>query len=189
MVKLLQAYGMVNSDRSGLRHRKVKQVDIDDISMQTSNFANDVHMIDLASKPMILHGSALSNDVNILWESTEDIQPIHVCTASHTVQMKVRMPLNWSIDLIEIEVVKADVVDSNVIGVILKAKQDTGAQINIMSMTVFKDIEKVQRLPLFPKSCIKLIGYGNKTIEYLGTTKLERIHNGTKVNAVSVLPM
>ena len=98
MVKLLQVYGMVNSDRSGLRHRKVKQVDVDDISVQTSNFVNDVHMVDLASKPVILHGNALLDDVNILWESTEDIQPIHVCTASHTVQMEVIMPLNWSID-------------------------------------------------------------------------------------------
>ena len=186
VVKLLQAYGMVNSDRSGLRHRKVKQVDIDDISVQTSNFANDVHVIDLASKPMVLHGSALLNDVNILWESTEDIQTIHVYTASHTVQMEVGMPLNCSIDLIEVDDVQVDVVYSNVQlnGVTLKAKQDTEAQINVMSMTVFKDIQKVQRLPLFPKSCIKLVGYGNITIEYLGTTKLECIHNGTKVNAV-----
>ena len=92
VVKLLQAYGMVNSDKSGLRHRKVKQIDVDDISMQTSNFANDVHVIDLASKLVVLHGSALSNDVNILWESAEDIQPIHICSASHTVQIEVRMP-------------------------------------------------------------------------------------------------
>ena len=96
VVKLLQAYGMVNSNSSGLRHRKVKQIDVDDISVQTSNFANDVHAIDLASKPVVLHGSALSDDVDVLWESTEDIQPIHICTASHTVQMEVRMPLNWS---------------------------------------------------------------------------------------------
>ena len=173
MVKLLQVYGMVNSDRSGLRHRKVKQIDIDDISVQTSNFANDVHMVDLASKPVILHGNALLDDVNVLWESTEDIQSIHVCTVSHTVQMEAGMPLNWSIDLIEIDDVQADVVHSNVQlnGVTLQAKQDTGAQINVMPMTVFKDIQKVQRLPLFPKSCIKLIGYRNKTIEYLGTTK------------------
>ena len=186
VVKLLQAYGMVNSDRSGLRHRKVKQLDVNDISVQTSNFANDVHAIDLASKPVVLHGSALSDDVDVLWESTEDIQPIHVCTASHTVQIEVRMPFNWSIDLIEVDDVQADVVYSNVQlnDVILKAKQDMGAQINIMSMTVFKDIQKVKKLPLFPKSCIKLVGYGNRTIEYLGTTKLECIHNGTKVNAV-----
>ena len=59
-----------------------------------------------------------------------------------------------------------------------------GAQINVMSMTVFKDIQKVQKLSLFPKSCIELLGYRNRTIEYLGTTKLECIHNGTKVNAI-----
>ena len=53
-----------------------------------------------------------------------------------------------------------------------------------MSITVFKDIQKDQKLPLYPKSCIKLVGYGNKAIEYLGTTKIECIHNGTKVNAV-----
>ena len=89
-------------------------------------------------------------------------------------------------DLIEVDDVQADVVYSNVQlnGVVLKAKQDTGSQINIMSMTVFKDIQKVQKLPLFPKSCIKLVGYRNKAIEYLGTTKLECVHNGTKVNAV-----
>ena len=103
VVKLLQAYGMVHSDGSGLRHRKVKQIDVDDISVQTNNFANDVHVIDLASKPVVLHGSALSDDLDVLWESTEDIQPIHVCTASHTVQIEVRMPLNWSIDLIEVD--------------------------------------------------------------------------------------
>ena len=66
------------------------------------------------------------------------MQPIHICTAFHTVQIEVGMPLNWSIDLIEVDDVQADVVYSNVQlnGVILKAKQDMGAQINIMSMTV-----------------------------------------------------
>ena len=177
---------MTNSNGSKLRHRKVRQIDIDDINMQKSNFANDVHAIDLASKPVVLHGSALSDDVDILWESTEDIQPIHICTASHTIQMEVGSPSNWSIDLIEVDDVQADVVYSNVQlnGVVLKAKQDTGAQSNVMSMTVFKYIQKDQKLPLYPKSCVKLVGYGNKAIEYLGTTKIECIHNGTKVNAV-----
>ena len=186
MVKLLQAYGMTNSNGSKLRHRKVRQIDINDINMQKSNFANDVHTIDLASKPVVLHGSTLSDDVDILWESTEDIQPIHICTASHTIQMEVGSPSNWSIDLIEVDDVQADVVYSNVQlkGVVLKAKQDTGAQSNVMSMTVFKYIQKDQKLPLYPKSCVKLVGYGNKAIEYLGTTKIECIHNGTKVNAV-----
>ena len=79
VVKLLQACGMVSSEGSEFRHRKVRQIDIDDISVQTSNFANDVHTVDLASN---LHGSTLLDDVDVLWESTEHIQPIHICTAS-----------------------------------------------------------------------------------------------------------
>ena len=61
-------------------------------------------------------------------------------------QMEVGMPLNWSIDLIEVDDVQADVVYSNVQldGVVLKAKQDTGAQFDIMSMTVFQDIQKIR---------------------------------------------
>ena len=80
--------------KEGLRHRKVRQINVNDISVQTSNFANDVHAVDLASKPVVLHGSALIDDVDVLWESIENIQPIHVCTASHTMQMEVGMPLN-----------------------------------------------------------------------------------------------
>ena len=72
--------------------------------------------------------------------------------------MEIGTPLNWSMDLhlIEIDDVQADVVYSNieVNGVILKAKQDTGAQINVMSRTVFKDIQREHKLPLYPKTCI-----------------------------------
>ena len=84
--------------------------------------------------------------------------------------MEVGTPLNWSMDfhLIEIDDVQADVVHSNieVNGMVLKAKQDTGAQINVMSRNVFKDIQHEQKLPLYPKTCIKLVGYGNRTINY-----------------------
>ena len=143
-------------------------------------------MVNLAPKPLVLHGSALTFGVNVLWETLEDIQPIDICIASHTIQMEVGAPLNWSIDLIEVNDVQSDIVYSNVQlnGVVLKAKQDTGAQINVMSITVFKDIQKSgHKLPLYPKSCVKLVGYGNRVIEYLGTTKIECVHNGTTINA------
>ena len=171
---------MVNSEGSELRHRKVQQTNVDYISVQTSNFVNDVHVVNLAPKPLVLHGSALTFGVNVLWETLEDIRPIDICIASHTIQMEVGAPLNWSMDLIEVNDVQSDIVYSNVQlnGVVLKAKQDTGAQINVMSITVFKDIQKSgHKLPLYPKSCVKLVGYGNRVIEYLGTTKIECVHN------------
>ena len=69
-------------------------------------------------------------------------------------------------------------------GVVLKAKQDTGAQINVLSKTVFQTLQKNGKLPLYPKICVKLVGYDNKTINYLGTTKIKCNHNGTGCDAI-----
>ena len=67
---------------------------------------------------------------------------------------------------------------------VLKAKQDTGAQINVPSRVVFQTLKKECKLPLYPKTCTKLVGYGNKVINYLGTTKIECKHNGVETEAI-----
>ena len=59
---------------------------------------------------------------------------------------------------------------------IYHAKLDTGAQINVMTESLFKHIGKTNKLPLFPKSDVRMIGYGNKNIEYNGTTVLDITH-------------
>ena len=71
-------------------------------------------------------------------------------------------------------------------GIVLKAKQDTGAQINVLSKTVFQTLQNRNddKLPLYPKTCVKLVGYGNKTINYLGTTKIKCNQNGVEHDAV-----
>ena len=43
-----------------------------------------------------------------------------------------------------------------------------GAQINVMTESLFKRIGKINKLPLHPKSDVKLVGYGNRNIEYTG---------------------
>ena len=82
--------------------------------------------------------------------------------------MEVANPLDWSFDvhLIELDDVHTDVVYNNVElnGMVLKAKQDTGAQINVLSKTVFQILQKNCKLPLCPKTCVKLVVYGNKII-------------------------
>ena len=76
----------------------------------------------------------------------EDILPINSYIASHTVPMEIANPLDWSFDvyLIEIDDVHTDVVYSNIElnGIVLKAKQDTGAQSNVLSKTVFQTTEE-----------------------------------------------
>ena len=84
--------------------------------------------------------------------------------ASHTVPIEVASPLDWAFDLIKIDDVHNDVVYSNIElnGIVLKAKQDTGAQINVLSKTVFQTLQKNDKLPLYPKTWVKLVGYGNE---------------------------
>ena len=89
--------------------------------------------------------------------------------------------------LIEMDDVHTDVVCSNIElnGIVFKAKQDTGAQINVLPKTVFQTLQKKSgKLPLYPKTSVKLVGYGNKTINYSGTTKIKCNHNGTEIDAV-----
>ena len=47
---------------------------------------------------------------------------------------------------------------------------------NVMTESLFKHIGKTNKLPLFPKSDVKLVGYGNRNIEYIGTTVLDVTH-------------
>ena len=64
---------------------------------------------------------------------------------------------------------------------VCRAKLDTGAQINVMTESLFKHIGKVNKLPLFPKTDEKLVRYSNKNTEYIGITLLDVSHlNQTK---------
>ena len=163
-----------------LKHRR-KKVTTDKITLGNFTFE---------PKPLVLRGSPLECNMDVQWETCEgeDILPINLYIPSHTVPMEVASPLDWSFDvhLIESDDVHTDVVYNNVDlnGIVLKAKQDTGAQINVLSETVFQTLQKDGKLPLYPKTCIKLVGCGNKTINYLGTTKIKCNHNGAEHDAV-----
>ena len=102
--------------------------------------------------------------------------------------MEANILTDWSIDaflqeprtihLIEIDSITSDSVYDHVTlnDKICHAKLDTGAQINVMTESLFKCIGKTNKLPLFPKSYVKLVGYGNRNIEYIGTTVLDVTH-------------
>ena len=81
--------------------------------------------------------------------------PINSYFTNHTISMEVANPLDWSFDvhLIEIDDVHIDVVYSNVeLNVtVLKAKQDTGAQIKVLSKMVFQTLQKDCKLPYIPR--------------------------------------
>ena len=187
VVKLLQAYGMVPTEGLELKHRRTKKVAIDEISVMPIQTLGD--NFTLKSKPLVPRGSPVECNIDVQWESCEDIVPINSYIATHAVPMEIANLLDWSFDvhLIEIDDIHTDVVYNNIElnGIVLKSKQDTGAQINVLSKTVFQTLQKNGgKLPLYPKTCVKLVGYGNKTINYLGTTKIKFNHNGTEIDAI-----
>ena len=94
---------------------------------------------------------------------------------SPTILFQFKSPLDWSFDV--------HLMCSNLElnGIVLKVKQDTGAQINVLSKMVFQTLQKDYKLP---KTCVKLVGYGNKVTNYLGTTKIKCNHNGTEMEAI-----
>ena len=142
VVKLLQAYGMVPTEGSELKHRRLKKVATDEVSMMSIQPLSGIHTVEHAHKPLVLQGSPLECSIDdVQWESCEDISPINSYIASHTVPIEMANPIDWSFDvhLIEIDNIHTNVVYHNIElnGIILKAKQDTGAQINVLSKTVF----------------------------------------------------
>ena len=45
-----------------------------------------------------------------------------------------------------------------------------------MTESLFKHIGKINKLLLYPKSDVKLVGYGHRNIEYIGTTVVDVAH-------------
>ena len=82
-----------------------------------------------------------------------------------------------TVHLIEIDSVASDSVYTHVTlnDEICRAKLDTGAQINMITESLFKCIGKI-KLTLYSKSDVKLVGYGNRNIEYIGTTVVNVTH-------------
>ena len=124
------------------------------------------------------------------WDAVDELELIPSYISQQCIQMEANIPTDWNIDallpktmpktihLIEIDSVASDSVCTHVTlnNEICHAKLDTGAQINVLTESLFKHIGKTNKLPLFLKSCVKQVGYGNRNIEYIGTIVLDVAH-------------
>ena len=148
------------------------------------------HIISSTTKEFtmpVLHGAPIESDVGTEWYAVEDLKPISSHIGHQCIQMEANIPTDWNIDallppktthLIEIDSVTSDSVYTHVTlnYKICHAKLDTGAQINMMTESLFKHIGRINKLPLYPKSDVKLVDYGNRNIEYIGTTVVDVTH-------------
>ena len=160
-----------------------RRAQVDDISVGIDiGFENTVNSMVIEFTMPVLHGAPIGYDVCTEWYTVEELEPISSHISNHHIQMEANIPTDWNVDallqeprtvhLFEIDSVVFDSVNTHVTlnDKIYCAKLDTGAQINVMTESLFKCIGKVNKLPFYPKTDVKLVGYGNRNIEYIGTT-------------------
>ena len=145
-------------------------------------------MKELTMPMPVQHGAPTEYDVSTKWYTVNDLKPISSYIDHKCIQMEANILIDWNINAllqepktihhIEIDSIISDSVYTHVTlnNEICHAKLDTGAQINVMTESLFKRIGKINKLPLYPKSDVKLVGSGNRNIEYIGTTVVDVAH-------------
>ena len=106
----------------------------------------------------VLHGVPTEYDVCTEWDTVDELEPISSHIGQQCIQMEANILTDWNIDalmpkkihLIEIDSITSDSVYTHITlnDEICHAKLDTGAQINMMTESLFKCIGKINKLPL-----------------------------------------
>ena len=183
IVRLMEAYGLSNiSPQTSLKQR----AQVDNISVIDIGFE---HILNSTTKELtmsVFHGAPIKHEVCTEWYTVEDLKPISSHIGHQCIQMEADILTDWNSDallpkaihLIEIDSVTSDSVYTHVTlnDKVCSAKLDAGAQINMMTESPFKHIGMINKLPLYPKSDVKLVGYGNRNTEYIGTTVVNVTH-------------
>ena len=157
IVRLMEAYGLSNnSPQTSLKER----VQVEDITIGVIDIGFE-HILNSTTKAFtmpVLHGASIEHDVCTEWCEVEDLKPISSYIGHQCIQMEANIPTDWNIDallplktihLIEIDSIPSDCVYTcNSQHIICCAKLDIGAQINMMTESLFKCIGKINKLPL-----------------------------------------
>ena len=103
----------------------------------------------------VLHGAPIEYDVCTEWYTVEELKPISSHIGNHCIQKEANILTDWNIDAllqeprtihpIEIDSITSDSVYTHVTlnDKICHAKLDTGAQINMMTESLFRHIGKI----------------------------------------------
>ena len=179
----MEAYGLSNNSSQTSLKQRVQVDDIITVGVQDTGFENMVNSTTTMTEftmPMpapVLHGVPTEYDICTEWDAVDKLEPISSYISQQCIWMEANILTDWNVDallqepktihLIEIDSIASDSVYTHVTlsDKVCHAKLDTGAQINVMTESLFKHIGKTNKLPLFPKSDVKRVGYGNKNIE------------------------
>ena len=177
----MEAYGLSNnSPQTSLKRR----VQVDDITVGVKDIGYEyiVNSMKKAFTMPVLHGAPTEYEVCTEWDAVEEFEPISSCIGQQCIQMEVNILTDWNVDalmqepkaahLIEIDSITSDSVYTHV----TINDKICCAQINVMTESLFKHIGKINKLPLYPNSDVKLVGYSYRNIEYIGTTVVDVAH-------------
>ena len=160
----MDAYGVSNnSPQTSLKRR----VQVDDITVGVRDIGSE-YMVNSTMKaftmPMpVLDGAPTEYEVCTEWDAVDKLDPISSYIGQQCIQMETNIPTDWNIDallqepktlhLIEIDSIASDSVYTHVTlnNEICRANLDIGAQINMMTESLFKHIGKINKLPLYPQ--------------------------------------
>ena len=188
IVRLMEAYGLSNNSPQTSLKQRVQIDDIITIGVQDIGFENIVNATtkEFTMPVPVPRKVPTEYDTCTEWEAVDELEPIPSYISHQCIQIEANIPTDWNIDalmpktihLIEIDSIVSDSVYTHVTlnNEICHAKLDTGAQIIVMTESLFKRIGKTNKLPLFLKSDVKLVGYGNRNTEYMCTTVLYFAH-------------
>ena len=152
IVRLMEAYRLSNnSSQTSLEQR----VQVDDITVGVIYIGFE-HIVNSTTKAFtlpVLHGAPIEHDVCTEWCEVEYLNPISSYIGQQCIQMEANILTDWNIDallpktvhLIEIDSITSDSVYTHVTlsDEICCAKLDTGAQISVMTESLFKCIGKI----------------------------------------------
>ena len=119
----------------------------------------------------------------IVWDTTDDIVNTNMYVATEKM-----VPMH-GLDVITVHDVEAKCAIysyCNIAGQIVKIKQDTGAEVNVMSKHVFEKLSNGVKMQLVMNKVktTQITGYGKNPIEYIGTCVMPLKHNNFTQNVL-----
>ena len=135
-----------------------------------------LHAINVYPIYLVMKTPVFPTSTSIVWDTTDDIMNTNMYVATEKT-----VPVH-GLDIIAVHDVEAKCAIysfCNIAGQIVKTKQDTGAEVNVMSKCVFEKLSNGVKTQLVMNKVktTQITGYGKNLIDYIGTCVMPLKHN------------
>ena len=175
IVRLMEAYGLSNTSPQTSLKQRVQVGNSVGVGIDIS-FENIVNSTAIGFIMPVLHGAPIEQDFCTEWYTVEELKPISNHIGHHCIQMEANVLTDWNVDALlqkprTIHLIEIDPITSDSLYTHVTLNDEI-----CHARSLFKCIGKINKLPLYPKLDVKLVSYGNRNIEYIGTTVVNVTH-------------